>query len=659
MTDEAGRQRVVIEGISPEIDGGRFPIQRVVGEKVVVEADAFTDGHDAVSCRLLFKPQRAAQWSEGAMAALPDDRWRAEFTVTEQGRWKYAVTGWVDHFKTWRRDLRKRVDAGQDVSLDLRIGAGLIRAAGRRAEEEQRTPAQRKTEARILAALAKDLEEGADPEARLRLALDDELFLLMDRHADRRFATTSRELEVVVDRERARFSSWYEMFPRSAGPAGRHATFKDAEARLSYVAKMGFDVLSLPPIHPIGERFRKGKNNAAEAQPGDVGSPWAVGSAAGGHKAVHPELGTLDDFRRFREKAEELGLEIALDLAFQVSPDHPYVQEHPGWIKNPEGAGKDVLPFDFESDEWRALWMELKSVAEHWIAQGVRIFQVCHPHAQPFPFWEWLIREVKSEHPDVLFLAAAFARPKVLHRLAKLGFTQSFSDFPWRDTRHDLTEAFTELIQTETREYFRASLWPCTPDVLPEPLQLGGRPAFTQRLLLAATLGAGYGIYGPAFELMEAAPREPGSEEYLDAETHQLRDWDLKRSDSLRELIALVNKIRRENPALQTDSGLRFHRADNEQILCYSKVDDKGDNTILVAVNLDPQNVQSGWVDLPVDELGLPKDQPYQVHDLLTNARYLWHGSRNFVQLDPHSVPAHIFRVRRRVRTGRDFDHFI
>jgi starch synthase (maltosyl-transferring) len=653
MRDEAGRQRVVIERVTPEVDGGRFPIKRVVGEKVVVEADAFTDGHDAVACRLLFRPvssQRAAAWSAAPMQALTDDRWRAAFTVTEPGRWRYTVLGWVDCFKTWRRDLEKRVEGGQDVTRDLRAGAALIRAAGRRAEE-----AGKKAEARILAALAQDLEGGTDPEARLRFALDAELALLMDRHADRRFATAHRELDVVVDRERARFSSWYEMFPRSAG------SFRDAEARLPYVAKMGFDVLYLPPIHPIGATFRKGKNNAAEAGPDDVGSPWAVGAAAGGHTAVHPDLGTLEDFRRFREKAEELGMEVALDLAWQCSPDHPYVKEHPEWLRESPPGSQDILCFDFESDGWRDLWRELKGVVDHWIGQGVRIFGVDNPHTHPFPFWEWLIHEVKREHPDVLFLAGAFARPKVLARLAKLGFTWSYTYFPWRNTRRELSEYLTELVteRAPVRDFLRPLLLPNTPDILPEPLQVGGRPAFAQRLILAATLGASYGIYGPAFELMENVPKERGSEEYLDAERYQLRAWDLARPDSLRELIALVNKIRRENPALQTDRGLRFHAADNDQVLCYSKVDDKGGNTIFVAVNLDPDHVQSAWVELPVEDLGLPRDQPYQVHDLLTGARYLWHGSRNFVQLDPFSIPAHIFRVRRRVRTERDFDSFL
>jgi starch synthase (maltosyl-transferring) len=655
--DEAGRQRVVIERVTPEIDGGRFPIKRVVGEKVIVEADAFADGHDAISCRLLFRPlsQVKAAWGGVPMQPLPDDRWRGAFPVGEPGRWRYTVTGWVDHFKTWRRDLEKRVEEGQDLSLDLaldlRLGAALVRDAGRRAEAAGRT-----AEARILAGLAQGLEAGTDPAARLRLALDGELALLMDRYADRRFATIHRELEVVVDRERARFSSWYEMFPRSAGATGdglRHGTFQDAEARLPYIAKMGFDVLYLPPIHPIG---------AIGAASGDAGSPWAVGSAAGGHTAVHPELGTLEDFRRFRAKAEELGIEIALDLAFQASPDHPYVTEHPEWFRTLPDAlerRQEILPFDFESEGWRDLWRELKGVVDHWIGQGVRVFGVDNPHTHPFLFWEWLIREVKQEHPDVLFLTGAFARPKVMARLAKSGFTWSTTYFPWRNTRRELIDYLTELGQAPARDFFRPILWPNTPDVLPEPLQAGGRPAFVQRLILAATLGASYGIYGPAFELMENVPKERGSEEYLDAERYRLREWDLARPDSLRELIALVNKIRRESPALQTDRGLRFHPTDNDQILCYSKVDEKGSNTMLVAVNLDLQQVQSAWVELPVEELGLPRDQPYQVHDLLTGARYLWHGSRNFVQLDPFSIPAHVFRVRRRVRTEKDFDSFL
>jgi starch synthase (maltosyl-transferring) len=665
MSDEAGRQRVVIEGVEPEIDGGRFPIKRVIGERVVVEADIFTDGHDAISCRLLYRGPEASAWSQVPMQPLGNDRWRAELTVTDQGRWRYTVTGWVDPFKTWRRDLEKRVDAGQDVALDLLIGAALVRNASRRAEQ-----GQRRADARVLAGLADDLEKGSDPETRLRMALDTELAALMDRHADRRFASYHRELEILVDRIRARFSTWYEMFPRSTGREGRHGTFRDAKARLPYIAEMGFDVLYLPPIHPIGQAFRKGKNNALQAETEDVGSPWAIGAAEGGHKAIHPDLGTLEDFRHFLEAAKEHGIEIALDLAYQVSPDHPYAKEHEEWFRkrpdgtiqyaeNPPKKYQDIYPFDFETEAWRALWEELKSVVDHWVAQGVRIFRVDNPHTKPFPFWEWLIAEIKREHPDVLFLAEAFTRPKIMYRLAKLGFTQSYNYFPWRNTKAELTEYFTELTTTKVREFFRPNLWPNTPDILTEPLQIGGRPVFVQRLILAATFGASYGIYGPAYELMESTPRERGSEEYLDSEKYQVREWDLERPDSLRELIALVNRIRHENPALQADRGLRFHPADNQQVLCYSKTDDKGDNVILVAINLDPHHVQSAWVDLDVEVLGVPRDQPYQVHDLLTGARYLWHGSRNFVQLDPHSIPAHIFRVRRRVRSERDFDYFI
>jgi starch synthase (maltosyl-transferring) len=663
MRDD-GRRRVVIDKVRPEIDGGRFPIKRVVGETLEVEADAFTDGHDAITCRLLWRPESQEAWNEAEMKALPNDLWTASIPLSEQGRWLYTVAGWVDHFKTWRRDLKKRVDAGQDVTLDLRVGAALVRAASGRARE-----AGKAADARVLAGLAEDLEADKDPNVRLLLALDDELASLMDRHADRRFESRyPHELAVVVDRVKARFSAWYEMFPRSCGPEGKHGTFRDCEKRLPYIAEMGFDVLYLPPIHPIGTAFRKGKNNALEAGPDDVGSPWAIGAAEGGHKSILPELGTLEDFRRFRARAEELGIELALDIAYQTSPDHPYVHEHPEWFRkrpdgtiqyaeNPPKKYQDIYPFDFESEGWKELWEELKSVIDFWVAQGVRIFRVDNPHTKPFAFWEWMIAEVKRGHPDVLFLAEAFTRPKIMYRLAKLGFTQSYNYFPWRNRRWELVEYFTELNQTEVKEFFRPNLWPNTPDILTEPLQIGGRPAFVQRLILAATLGASYGIYGPPFELMEHLPRERGSEEYLDSEKYQLRQWDLNREDSLREMIALVNRIRRDNPALQSDHSLRFHPSDNDQMLCYSKA--AGDNLILVAVNLDPHNAQAAWVELDLKELDLEADQQFQVHDLLTGARYLWHGSRNFVRLDPQQVPAHILRVRRRVRSERDFDYFI
>ncbi|HEX5757663.1 MAG TPA: alpha-1,4-glucan--maltose-1-phosphate maltosyltransferase [Thermoanaerobaculia bacterium] len=665
---EDGRRRVVIEGVAPEIDGGRFPIKRVVGEAVVVEADVFADGHDALSCRLLYRREAESGWSESRMEALVNDRWRGAFRVSEVGRWRYTLVGWVDPWTTWRRDLAKRVAARQDVAVDLRIGAELLRAAAARAPEE---------EAELLTGWAERLAAEADPGITLlELAAVDEL---VERHADRAHATLyERELGVVVDPERALFSAWYEMFPRScdgadAPPDGEppHGTFRACEERLPYVAAMGFDVLYLPPIHPIGRTHRKGRNNDPRAEPGDVDSPWAIGSEEGGHKAVHPQLGTLDDFRRFVARAGEHGLEVALDVAFQCSPDHPYVREHPDWFKrrpdgtiqyaeNPPKKYEDIVPFDFECADWRGLWQELASVFTFWIEQGVRIFRVDNPHTKPFAFWEWLIADVKAAHPEAVFLSEAFTRPKPMYRLAKLGFTQSYTYFTWRTSKWELAQYFTELTATEVREFFRPNVWPNTPDILTEHLQLGGRPAFVQRLLLAATLAASYGIYGPAFELGELVPRERGSEEYLHSEKYQLRRWDLDRPGSLAEIIALVNRIRRDNPALQSNAGLRFHPTDNDQVLCYSKATPDLANVVLVAVNLDPHSTHAAWLELPLAELGIEDPaQPFQVHDLLTGARYQWHGPRNFVQLDPHGVPAHVFRLRHRLRSERDFDYFL
>ncbi|MFZ0551117.1 MAG: alpha-amylase family glycosyl hydrolase, partial [Steroidobacteraceae bacterium] len=472
-------------------------------------------------------------------------------------------------------------------------------------------------------------------------------------------------LAIEVERERARFSAWYEMFPRSAG---EHGTLADVEALLPYVASMGFDILYLPPVHPIGEIERKGPNNRTGAAPDDPGSPWAIGSREGGHKAVHPRLGTLADFHRLLASASALGIEIALDIAFQCAPDHPYVREHPEWfLKRPDGSVQyaenppkkyqDIYPFWFECDDWRALWAELKSVFEFWIAQGVRIFRVDNPHTKPFAFWEWVIGEIRRAHPEVIFLSEAFTRPKVMYRLAKLGFTQSYNYFPWRNSKREIIDYFTELTSRPVCEFFRPSLWPNTPDILTEYLQFGGRPAFVTRLILAATLGASYGIYGPAFELMEGRPRDSGSEEYLDSEKYQVRSWNRDEPTSLKDLITRINRIRRENPALQSDATLKFHAVDNEAMIAYSKT--SGEDSILAVVNVDPHHAQTGWVDLDLAALGLPTDTPYQMDDLLSGARFLWRGARNYVALDPWGTAAHLFRVRRKVRTERDFDYFL
>ena len=657
------RKRVVIEGVKPEIDGGRFPVKRTVGDWLRVEADIVTDGHEVIAAQLLFRREQDADWQTAPLQPLVNDRWQGEFKVQELGRYRYALQAWVDWFSTWQRDLQKKVDAGQDVAIEFLVGAGFIE------EVQGRAP---KAAARKLGEWTKILRGERGLEEKLEAALDPELTRLMGRYPDKRFITLhDKNLAVVVDPVQARYSTWYEMFPRSCSAvSGRYGTFKDCEARLPYIAGMGFDVLYLPPIHPIGRAHRKGQNNQPEAEPGDVGSPWAIGAAEGGHKAVDPNLGTLEDFRHFVARAREVNLEVALDIAFQGSPDHPYVREHPAWFRwrpdktvqyaeNPPKKYEDIYPFDFETEDWQELWEEFKGIVLFWIEQGVRIFRMDNPHTKPFHFWEWLISEIKRDYPEVFFLAEAFTRPKVMYRLAKLGFSQSYNYFAWRNTKWELTQYLTELTRTEVREYFRANLWPNTPDILTEYLQFGGRPAFMIRLVLAATLGASYGIYGPPFELCESQPREPGSEEYLNSEKFELKHWDIERPDSLKDFIARVNRIRRENAALQQDWNLHFYPIDNEQLICYAKFGEDRANILLMVVNLDPHHTQGGWLELPLGELGLDPGQPYQVHDLLGEARFLWHGPRNYVELDPKMAPAYIFRLRRRVRTERDFDYYL
>ena len=649
---------MAIEAVTPEIDSGRFPIKRTVGEKVTVEADVFADGHDALSCVIRYRHLSSQEWTEVPMVPTVNDRWRAAFPVSELGQYVYTVEGWIDRFETWSRQFAKRVEAGQDVTLELEVAARMVESAAVRA---------RGADAERLLAHAAALRKGRGAAT---LALGEDLALLMDRYADRGLGVTyGRELRVVVDPERARFGAWYEMFPRSADGPGRHGTFKDVEARLPYVGGMGFDVLYLPPIHPIGRTHRKGANNTTKAAPGEPGSPWAIGSDEGGHKAVHPELGTLDDFRHLVRAAGAQGIAIALDIAFQCSPDHPYIREHPEWFRhrpdgsiqhaeNPPKKYEDIVPFDFECDAWRELWAELLSIITFWIDQGVTIFRVDNPHTKPFPFWEWLIGEVKRVHPETIFLSEAFTRPKVKYRLAKAGFSQSYTYFAWRNTSGELTQYLTELTTTSVREYMRPNLWPNTPDILTEYLQTGGRSAFAARLVLAATLGASYGIYGPAFELCEDRAKEPGSEEYLDSEKYQLRGWDLESRQSLRELIALVNKIRRENPALQSNWGLRFHPTENDQLVAYTKSTEDLADVVLTVVNVDPHHTQFGMVNLPLEDLGIERDKSYQAHELLSGARYMWQGPRNYVELRP-DAPAQIFRFRRRIRSEHDFEYFL
>lgn len=657
-----GRRRALIQAAKPEVDAGRYPAKRVVGERVVAECDIVSDGHDIVRGALHYRARGAPSFEEIPLEPLGNDRFRASFDVTKEGIWEFTFSGWIDAFATWRRGFERKVEAGQDVSVDLLIGAELIEAAAARASG---------VDAQALGVIAKAIRASDAPlETRLHTALREEVAVWMARAADRTFATHyPRVLEIVVDRPRARFSAWYEFFPRSFGADGKHGTLRDAEGVLPYVAEMGFDIVYLPPIHPIGRAFRKGRNNATTALPGEPGSPWAIGAEEGGHKAVHPELGTLEDFDRFVARAREHHIEIALDIAFQVSPDHPYVKEHPEWFKkrpdgtiqyaeNPPKKYQDVYPFEFETEAWRPLWTELRSVFEFWIERGIRVFRVDNPHTKPLPFWEWCITSIKAEHPDVLFLAEAFTRPRVMYTLAKGGFSQSYTYFTWRTTKHELTTYMKELTKTEVAEFFRPNFWPNTPDILPEHLQTGQRGMFITRLILAATMSSCYGIYGPAFELMEHVPR-PGAEEYIDNEKYELKRWDLERPDSLRYIIARVNSIRRGNPALQANKHVAFHSTSNDFIIAYSKRSDDLKNIILVVVNLDAHHTHSAWIELDLAELGLKPDEGFQVHDLMTDARFIWRGGRTFVELDPKIMPAHIFRLRRFVRTEQDFEYYL
>ncbi len=673
-----GRKRVVIEAVTPQVDCGRYPAKRIIGDQVTVTAAVFGDGHDHISGRLLYRHAGSDPWLSTPLTSLTNDLWSATFTADKLGDWSYTLEAWIDHFDTWTADLRKRLAAQssptqpppadssslqaganieiQDIPLAFRSGAILVEQAAHRAKGTE--------DATLLTEAAAHLLQLADSGASsYSFPITDDVSAAVTRHPDLTLASRyPQELHLWVDRERARYSTWYELFPRSASPdPGRHGTFANVQALLPGIADMGFDVLYMPPIHPIGGAFRKGPNNSVTSSGNDPGSPWAIGSSEGGHTAIHAELGTLRDLKDLAAAARGHGMELALDIAFQCSPDHPWVAEHPSWFtirpdgsiqyaENPPKKYQDIYPLNFESPDWRGLWEALRGVFAYWVRQGVRIFRVDNPHTKALPFWEWCIAEIHKKHPDVLFLAEAFTRPHVMYSLAKAGFTQSYTYFTWRTTKDELQEYFEEITQPPVTDFFHPNLWPNTPDILHASLQTGGRPAFIQRLILAATLGANYGIYGPAYELGENLPAKPGSEEYLDSEKYQLRHWDRAATHSLAPLITQINRIRRDNPALQSDGSLHFHPVDNLNILCYSK--SSGANTILVAINLDPTQEQSGWIDLDLKRLAIPHNESFEVEDLLTGARYQWHDRSNYVALRPDVLPAHIFRITR--KSGSD-----
>ena len=667
---EDGRKRVVIEHVTPEIDAGRFAATRVAGEIVTVEADIFGDGHDHVEARLLFRGPGEKNWISSALTPIGNDRWRGSFPVTREGSYAYTLAASIDHFDTWQDGLAKKLKAGQDIALELQTGSLLVEAAASRVRGDA---GSRQKDRKPLASAAKMLKKNGDALAAIEKsghaeaeraglaapALAPELLALVSRYPDTELETRyERTLHVQVDRVRARFSTWYELFPRSQGADARtHGTLRDVEAKLPYLQQLGFDVLYLPPIHPIGRSYRKGKNNAVAAQEGDVGSPWAIGAAEGGHTEILPALGTMADFEHLCAAAGQHGMEIALDIAFQCAPDHPWVAKHPEWFKhradgsiqyaeNPPKKYQDIYPIDFESEDWKALWDALAGVFLFWAARGVRIFRVDNPHTKAFPFWEWCIAEVKRQYADALFLAEAFTRPRVMERLAKVGFSQSYTYFSWRSTKAELEQYLTELTQTEQWQYFRPNFWPNTPDILPTNLQSGGQASFALRFVLAATMNPSYGIYGGAYENLVDAPFRAGGEEYLDSEKYEIKHWPLSLDNPIARLIAAVNKARREHPALQTfDQSLRFHSVDNPQLIAYSKRSFDNTSVVLTVVNLDPFNRQAGWLYLDTRQLRLTDQSTYTVEDLLSGAAYTWSGPSNFVALDPAVQPGHIFVV--------------
>jgi starch synthase (maltosyl-transferring) len=651
--------RIVIEHVEPSVDGGQRPIKRVEGEPVQVEATIYGDGHDHLWCVVAHTAPGATRVELIPMVPSSPglDRWTATFVPLTRGIHQFRIVAWIDHVDTWQAATRAKLEAGLDVASELLEGVALLEAAAARVPKKDRGPLLDAAERLRVGDTAAITDDAPRRPSMVDLARDT---------LKLKTAATSATLTVDVERERALFSSWYELFPRSWGPAeGVHGTLRDVEKHLGYVADMGFDVLYLAPIHPIGSSFRKGPNNAAVAGADDPGSPWGIGSEAGGHTAIHPALGTMDDFRSLVASATANGLELALDIALQTSPEHPWVTEHPAWFKhrpdgtiqyaeNPPKKYQDIYPLDFESDDWRGLWDACLDIFRFWAAEGVRIFRVDNPHTKPFPFWEWLIGEVRALHPDTLFLAEAFTRPAVMQRLAAVGFSQSYSYFPWRVTKHELTEYFTELSTPPSVDCLRPSCWPNTPDILAWHLMDAPRTTFALRAFLAALLSPSYGVYGPAYELGDNRAAGNGKEEYLDSEKYQLRWWDRNDPDSLRGLLAELNRIRHEHLALHTLRTVRFHPVDNDQLLCFSKTTYEGPSTdpadrpratMLVVANLDAEHEQHGTVSLDLDALGVDGARPYEVHDVLCDRSFTWTGPVNYVELHPDVQPGHVFRV--------------
>lgn len=646
MEDSNGKKRVIITNISPLIEGGRFPVKAVQNEPINISADIFGDGHDLVAASAFIRTIKNKDHVEFPLEPIDNDRWQTSILIKETGWYEVWIEGWEDHYSNWKKGLKKKFEAGQDIDIEILIGVRLLEKASQILKEDQQQ----------LLTWAEQLKNSEKQEA-VSLALGREIAAVMYKYRPDDLITRAQHtIKIEVERKKAAFSTWYELFPRSASkePA-KHGTFKDVEKLLPRIAKMGFDVLYFPPIHPIGEKNRKGKNNSLIAEHDDPGSPWAIGNRLGGHKSIHPELGSLDDFKQLIKEAKKLDIELAMDIAYQCAPDHPYVKSNPQWFiwrpdgtvqyaENPPKKYEDILPFNFETDDWKNLWMELKSVIDYWIDAGIRIFRIDNPHTKAFRFWEWMIGEVRTANPDIIFLAEAFTRPRIMEQLAKAGFNQSYTYFTWRNSKYELESYVKELAHSDMRHYFRPNFWPNTPDILPPALVHGGENAHIMRLILAATLSSNYGLYGPVYEFGVNTPHGI-KEEYVDNEKYEIKHWDWDKYTRIREIITLLNTIRKENPAFHTTWNIEFLETSNDQIMAYLKVDAESNNKILTVVNLDVWQTQGAHIRIPLYNLEIQPENTFLVNDLLSGSKYRWQGEWQYVELNPYLMPAHVFKI--------------
>lgn len=642
------QRRVVIDTVKPQINCGEFYIKRIVNEIVNVDAHVLVDGHDVIAASVLYKHEKERKWSEVRMHHVVNDEWKASFTVEKQGFYTYKVEGWVDYALNWQHGIERKIDDNQHVKSELLEGVTYLRPLLKKASKKEKE---------YLDYCIDCFENESKYGEAIKEATSHKLHDIFVKYPEKHLANASKELQIYVDRKKALFSTWYEFFPRSSSQTeGQHGTFKDCERLLPRIAEMGFDTLYFPPVHPIGEVNRKGKNNTTNAKEGDVGSAWGIGSQYGGHKDIHPQLGTVEDFKALIKKAKDLGIEIAMDYALQAAPDHPWVKEHPDWFKwrpdgtvqyaeNPPKKYQDILPIYWESKDYKNLWKECLDILMYWIDCGIKVFRVDNPHTKPYYFWNWIITEVKKQHPDILFLAEAFTKPKVMQQLAKQGYTQSYTYFTWRNNKQELIEYMTELTQSDQREYMRPNFWPNTPDINPYHLQGANESKYLQRYVLAATLSSNIGIYGPVFE-QQIDDAIPGKEEYYMSEKFEVKHYNWDVQNKLTSIISKVNAIRHQHEALQQTNNIKFCHVENDNLLAFYKWNDSKTDELLIIVSLEQYYAQQGTVQLPLQDLGIHSGYQITVNDLVTGSSYNWHNEWNFIELHP-TLPFHIFKINK------------